>query len=64
MAQASTDWIEWAGGEMPVDSAQAVTVRLRHGKSSVLWPLMHAPSLSWVHTGGDGDIIAYRVVSA
>lgn len=57
---ASDDWIEWHGGKCPVDSDAIVEVKRR-------WHNPHkynndrAGDFSWSHTGGRGDIIAYRL---
>lgn len=53
-------WIEWHGGECPVDSDAIVEVKCR-------WHNQHqynndrAGDFYWAHTGSDGDIIAYRL---
>lgn len=54
-------WIEWAGGECPVDSDAIVEVKYRK-------PIpLHinndrAEYFAWSHDGNSGDIIAYRLV--
>lgn len=62
-----SDWIEWRGGEMPVDGETKVQVRYRNGSESTpnliqalkasdcqhYWPLRDKPTA----------IIAYRVVA-
>lgn len=52
-------WIEWPGGECPVGGDVLVDFRMRDGAGEV-----HTYSdpghLLWSHTGGDGDIVAYR----
>jgi len=56
MSAIAGQWVDWAGGECPVDGG--VIVRLRSGKV-----FQHpAPWLMWVHLGNDGDIVAYQVV--
>jgi hypothetical protein len=58
--EASESWIDWHGGECPVDSDAIVEVKRR-------WHNPHkynndrAGDFSWSHTGGRGDIIAYRL---
>lgn len=60
-------WIEWGGGDCPVESEALVVIKCWHEK---LWPdfVKCAPSkagaLRWQHAGLGGDIIAYRVVPA
>lgn len=53
-------WIQWAGGECPVDSDAIVEVKYRK-------PNQHqynndrAGDFYWAHTGSNADIIAYRL---
>ena len=53
-------WIQWAGGECPVDSDAIVEVKCR-------WHNQHqynndrAGDFYWAHTGSNADIIAYRL---
>ncbi|QHJ79611.1 MAG: hypothetical protein [Caudoviricetes sp.] len=56
---ADDGWIEWSGGELPVDFNCAVEVKLRSGISYEGWM---AKNFNWNHTGAGLDIIAYRVV--
>lgn len=57
---ASNGWIEWHGGDCPVDSDAIVEVKYRK-------PNPHqfnndrAGDFTWSHDGFDGDIIAYRL---
>ena len=51
-------WIEWKGGECPVDVDALVCCKLRSGKVSIT--AYHAGILSWRHDGNAADIIAYR----
>ena len=69
-------WIEWAGGECPVDLESLVNVKTADGDPA--WETEAAPAgvfaeslgdldLNWWHSGNlshDWRIIAYRVVSA
>lgn len=57
-------WIEWSGGDCPVArDAKVVTVLVRKEPSGpARWSVRGAPELSWGHTGGGDDIIAYCVV--
>lgn len=60
-----TNWIDWAGGECPIDLYTFVETRFRNGGTSI------APALHWIdqwsnrweHKGPirDEDIIAYRL---
>jgi hypothetical protein len=50
-------WIEWKGGECPVDRNSIVSIKMRGcGRSAG-----SAFTLDWFHRGRDGDIIAYRL---
>lgn len=57
---ASDGWIDWHGGECPVDSDAIVEVKYRSPN-----PYQHnndrAGDFSWSHNGGRCDIIAYRL---
>ena len=57
---ASEGWIEWHGGDCPVDSDAIVEVKYRH-PSSYQFNNDRAGDFSWAHDGIDGDIIAYRL---
>jgi len=52
-------WIEWKGGECPIDRDTRVSYRLRD--ETVCIP-DRAGRLDWLHDGVWNDIIAYRVV--
>lgn len=58
--EASEGWIEWGGGECPVDSYAIVEVKFR-------WHNQHqyrndrAGDFDWAHAGRNSDIIAYRL---
>jgi hypothetical protein len=52
-----TDWIEWQGGECPVDGITEVDVILRSGYSF----FQIADCLEWAHHGTKLDIILYHV---
>jgi len=63
-------WIDWTGGECPVDKNTPVEIQQRdtylkdgkprHFRFKTVAPLM----FSWAHSGHDrrSDIIAYRVI--
>lgn len=59
----SNDWIEWGGGECPVDELAKVRLLFR-GEEVSESPEIGTPAgyLEWDHQGGGGDIVAYRVV--
>jgi hypothetical protein len=63
-----SEWIDWAGGECPVpDGATEVEVRYvadSDGEDAERMTGDQARELHWSHTGGIGDIVAYRVLSA
>ena len=52
-------WIEWGGGDCPVDGSVVVRVKLRDAR--IIDYI--GSGLSWCHTGLCGDIVAYRIVS-
>ena len=51
-------WIEWKGGECPVDSDVMVEYVCRDGTTDKY----HSQNLRWTWVGNGGDIIKYRVV--
>lgn len=59
-AVGNNGWIQWHGGECPVDSDAIVEVKYR-------WHNQHqysndrAGDFDWAHTGSSSDIIAYRL---
>jgi len=52
-------WIEWKGGECPVEIGTPIDLKFRDG---ALWLNDIASYLDWRHMGDSRDIIAYRVV--
>ena len=54
-------WIEWHGGECPVNLRTKVTIKLREGFKNFPGGVP-AGHLLWKHLGGNSDIIAYRIV--
>jgi len=53
------EWIEWGGGECPVEGCALVEVKFtdgREGSDEI------AEWWDWSHTGSQGDIIAYRII--
>lgn len=57
---ASDCWIEWHGGDCPVDSDAIVEVRFRN-PSRNKFNNDRAGDFYWAHTGSNADIIAYRL---
>lgn len=53
-------WIEWAGGECPVDGDAIIEVKYRN-PSPLNFNHDRAGDFSWLHHGFDSDIIAYRL---
>lgn len=53
-------WIEWHGGECPVDSDAIVEVKYR-SPNPYQYNNDRAGDFAWAHDGIDGDIIAYRL---
>lgn len=60
-ATGSNGWIDWHGGECPVDSDAIVEVKYRK-PCPLHFSNDRAGDFAWSHTGSDGDIIAYRLV--
>lgn len=58
--EASEGWINWYGGECPVDSDAIVEVKCRH-PSSYQFNNDRAGDFDWAYTGRSSDIIAYRL---
>lgn len=63
------EWIEWRGGDCPVEPSANVRLRMRH----LLYPndrhgaevpgVYRAGDIArWSHEGNAGDIIAYQVI--
>lgn len=57
---ASEGWIDWHGGECPVDSDAIVEVKYRK-PSPYQFNNDRAGDFNWSHDGFGGDIIAYRL---
>ena len=55
---ASEGWIEWGGGECPVEEGTLVDVRFRDGDDGIN---IEAKNLHWFHKNWSADIIAYRL---
>lgn len=55
-------WIDWHGGECPVDSDVIVEVKYRK-PSPLHFNNDRAGDFTWSHDGSIGDIIAYRLVN-
>lgn len=53
-------WIQWAGGECPVDSDAIVEVKFRNA-NQYQFNSDRAGDFYWAHTGSNADIIAYRL---
>ena len=56
---ASEGWIEWGGGECPIDETVRVDLKYRDGRSQSGKGL--AQDWRWWHGGNCSDIIAYRL---
>lgn len=56
-----SEWIEWKGGERPVPRDVLVECALRNGKR--IGPF-RADSILWGETGGGGNVVWYRTVTA
>lgn len=54
-------WIEWAGGQCPVDAGTLVDLKFKSGVASSRRP--PAGNFRWEHVNSGGDIVAYRVAA-
>lgn len=54
-----SEWIEWKGGEQPMEDSMNVKIRWRSGFEPGSGP---AYVWSWSHQNGPYDIIAYRII--
>jgi hypothetical protein len=54
----TNEWIEWNGGECPVDGKTWVRIKCKDSTPNATY---EARSLDWKHTGAWSDIIAYRL---
>lgn len=61
LAAKNDDWIEWGGGECPVERGVLVEVKYRNEKNYHIKGVNRAWEWSWEHHGTEGDIIAYRL---
>ena len=57
--QRNSGWVEWTGGECPIEQGVRVEIRFRDGE--VITVVNHG--FRWDHNGLGGDIVAYREVS-
>ena len=58
---AKKEWIEWPGGDCPVDDRTPVWLRFRDGEERLTqWP----DDWWWSHDHGDADIVAYRLADS
>ena len=60
-ANGRNGWIDWHGGECPVDSDTIVEVKYRN-PSPLHFNNDRAGDFTWSQDGNAGDIIAYRIV--
>lgn len=61
LAAKNDGWIEWGGGECPVERGVLVEVKCRNEKNYHIKGVNRAWEWSWEHHGTEGDIIAYRM---
>ncbi|QWX10282.1 hypothetical protein PRB90_gp13 [Klebsiella phage BUCT610] len=66
LASKNDDWIEWGGGECPVEKGALIDVKWRDGKIDIAIPAKmrchsrERQAMIWHHAGHELDIIAYR----
>ena len=59
------DWIDWHGGDCPVDPETVVNVWMRDEENIDAKNIELPPrEWTWNHMDDDGDIIKYRIVGA
>ena len=56
------EWIEWAGGECPLNDSVRHSIRKRDGWQSAP-NIAAADWYGWRHNGSSADIVAYRVLA-
>lgn len=56
------EWIEWAGGECPLNDSVRHSIRKRDGWQSAP-DIAAADWYGWRHNGSSADIVAYRVLA-
>lgn len=61
LAVKNEGWIEWGGGECPVEKGTLIDVKHRDGEVYQNKPAIGDYNVCWSHTGFHGDIIAYRL---
>ena len=56
----TNDWIEWNGGECPVDGETLVCIKCKKFRTHIAYP---AKTLNWKHKrpNSETNIIAYRL---
>lgn len=62
MTTEKNGWIEWTGGDCPVEPGTRVHYRMAYGHENT--DGVQAELLRWTNTQWIGDIIAYRVVQS
>ena len=70
MSEMTSDgWIEWSGGDCPVEQKAWVDVKFRDGRGSAMthtagyWDDVELSESCWHHEPCELDIVAYRVVT-
>lgn len=61
LAAKNDGWIEWGGGECPVEKGVRVDVKYREGDIYQDKPALGDRNVRWSHIGSSNDIIAYRL---
>lgn len=56
------EWIEWAGGECPIEDGVGFQFRFRDDSQAGDCIHHNAPTWVWSARSYDGDIVAYRVL--
>lgn len=61
LAAKNDGWIDWGGGNCPVEKGTLIDVKHRDGEIYQNKPAMGDNNTRWSHTGSRGDIISYRL---
>lgn len=54
-------WVEWVGGEQPVEDGTMVVLKMRDGHLWMDGVPRRADDMGWGHDGDDSDIVSYRL---
>lgn len=61
LVEKNEGWIEWEGGECPVDPESMVVVKLRNGQIWLAGDAVMARNLDWSNEDSSLDVVGYRL---